>query len=590
MTIKKSIKNFAAAALLGATTLAANAQYATYMPQQGPMDVSYLALETINTADKAIQKPGYAISATAFNTTTASHGRIIRTNDKGTPLWAMRYNASGVKHRFNHIEKYFNGAAPVEFLIVGSVEHSATSTGLLIARVDDNGNVVRSVEFRSNTHNHLMGLKGIRNQNGDFAIVAIEADGFNATDDKNVVVLEVDINLNLLVDVSFSTLGVTNDYDTPSDIVESADPSVYYVVSTGNKSTSNGVTNSTSSAVASMIDMNTGNVAWSFNYSTRYGGHWDAGADGYFDGQDFWVLSNSSFWHHPTLVKLSGGAGTVLHEVQFQSPTLDIYGYEIKPTLNKPGQYTIASWRNIFSATGVKPHLMSYSPASYAIHWQWNYNTDENTQLSVSENPWLKITSLGQFSTCYSDIMGYAPDEKGYAILDTYNRGLLGKNNIWLWWDTNPTGGVDADCGYDSTDLDTTALIHYVNNNLKKEANNSLSLVATNFLHNTSYINDQIRCDGVNYKNGALSSTPENFMANGYNVYPNPARTSLTIEGSDVVSVSLTDVFGRTILTQKANGQTAIQLSVEGISSGLYVVNIATTNGDVKTHKIQIAK
>ena len=91
-----------------------------------------------------------------------------------------------------------------------------------------------------------------------------------------------------------------------------------------------------------------------------------------------------------------------------------------------------------------------------------------------------------------------------------------------------------------------------------------------------------------NIKITALKSVPayvlnnENFLANKFNLYPNPATNVVNITNSEnmlVNQVTVYDIAGKLISTQSFNEQTEIQLNVENLASGTYLLHLQTNEG-----------
>jgi hypothetical protein len=75
------------------------------------------------------------------------------------------------------------------------------------------------------------------------------------------------------------------------------------------------------------------------------------------------------------------------------------------------------------------------------------------------------------------------------------------------------------------------------------------------------------------------------------NVYPNPANEAATVafEAQGDYEVTLTDMTGRNIqnIKNNANGNVQEVLSLQGLTSGVYIVNI-TTNGQSATRSLVV--
>lgn len=79
---------------------------------------------------------------------------------------------------------------------------------------------------------------------------------------------------------------------------------------------------------------------------------------------------------------------------------------------------------------------------------------------------------------------------------------------------------------------------------------------------------------------GILSS--DKFVLENFNIYPNPATNVVNITNSDnmfVNQVQVYDLSGKLITTQNFNNETEIQLNVETLTSGAYLLHIQTNEG-----------
>lgn len=568
------------------TPIFLQAQYRVYPDQQ--VDHTYLTIEDIYEDEHSIQGAGYVISSTTFDSPSSlpMSGEIIRTGPTGNLLWTNQFTITSgpTDHRFNHIEKFFfNGQ--VEYLVVGSIVDGTATSTLLVAIVDDNGTVIASEEIVSASHDHLLGIKGIAVSDETFAITALEADGFTDADDKNIVILKLDRNLGLQNSMVISSPNNNEDYDTPTDIVEGENADQFFIIGTSNK---NGTT-SQPCAFAALVELPGNAVIWSHNYSTAIGAHWDVGADGYYDGEKLFVLGNSSIIHYFNLVELDAASGTVNNEIQYSDVTyggdFNHYGYELKPALGQDATLIISGWKSIYSGDAVQPFLLEVNPNDASIVWHWKYNGYNNNQLNLNENNWLYLQAGAQFPYYYNDMMTYRQDRRGYAMLTTFAEG---KESVFNWYGTNLTGDVNTECGYDTVDADSIIIPFYYNAPLAPVADN-IQTGINSYLKEVSKSYNDIHCEWEKNKTGVISGLEEK-LSSTYKVYPNPATNSLFVSGEDVKEVTVMDIFGRNIISQKANAQTQISIDVSGIRTGIYIVNITTTSGEVKPQKVEIIK
>ena len=98
-------------------------------------------------------------------------------------------------------------------------------------------------------------------------------------------------------------------------------------------------------------------------------------------------------------------------------------------------------------------------------------------------------------------------------------------------------------------------------------------------------------CDSIVTLHLTINTTGinENEIA-GINVYPNPAKDRINIEGTEIKSVSICDITGREIAEYKNNGENTMNISTEMLESGNYMVVIKTNDGKSTTQRIVITK
>jgi len=93
-----------------------------------------------------------------------------------------------------------------------------------------------------------------------------------------------------------------------------------------------------------------------------------------------------------------------------------------------------------------------------------------------------------------------------------------------------------------------------------------------------------------NIKITALNAVPPNIvnlstneqLATKFNLYPNPATSVVNITNSEnmqVQQVTIYDISGKQLNTQTFNNQTQIQLNVENLASGTYMLHVETNGG-----------
>ncbi len=79
---------------------------------------------------------------------------------------------------------------------------------------------------------------------------------------------------------------------------------------------------------------------------------------------------------------------------------------------------------------------------------------------------------------------------------------------------------------------------------------------------------------------GTLSN--DEFFSSKFNTYPNPANNTITISSSENIllsEVSITDINGRTVNSNKLNNLSEAQINVSELTSGIYFINLTSDAG-----------
>lgn len=90
--------------------------------------------------------------------------------------------------------------------------------------------------------------------------------------------------------------------------------------------------------------------------------------------------------------------------------------------------------------------------------------------------------------------------------------------------------------------------------------------------------------DPLNRLNGALATTP--FEKNIIKLAPNPTKDFISISGSKISTISVTDLTGKTIKSLSYFPSDKIEVDMTSLESGIYVIKISDTSGKVTTEKI----
>ena len=96
--------------------------------------------------------------------------------------------------------------------------------------------------------------------------------------------------------------------------------------------------------------------------------------------------------------------------------------------------------------------------------------------------------------------------------------------------------------------------------------------------------------NGIVYKIIDTSLSTDDFAANGLSLYPNPTSSTFTIEnknGFDLKQLQLHDLSGKLLLQQNLT-EANTQLNVELLQSGIYLVSVSDTSGNLFTTKLVV--
>ncbi len=80
-------------------------------------------------------------------------------------------------------------------------------------------------------------------------------------------------------------------------------------------------------------------------------------------------------------------------------------------------------------------------------------------------------------------------------------------------------------------------------------------------------------------------STTQFDLADNFNLYPNPAKTSFSLT-TTIKSVKILDVSGKQIIEFKGNFDKGHQFNIENLTNGLYIIKLENAKGQTKTTKL----
>ena len=91
----------------------------------------------------------------------------------------------------------------------------------------------------------------------------------------------------------------------------------------------------------------------------------------------------------------------------------------------------------------------------------------------------------------------------------------------------------------------------------------------------------------ISTKEGYVSV--EEMTNETYQVYPNPVKDVLTVEGENLEQVSVFNTMGQLLKTVKCNGN-VVNVNVSDLQNGMYIVNVIDNNGEVSSKKVSVLK
>ncbi len=169
----------------------------------------------------------------------------------------------------------------------------------------------------------------------------------------------------------------------------------------------------------------------------------------------------------------------------------------------------------------------------------------------------------------------------------------------FTWDGTEYTESGDYEKRYTVGPRDSIVTLHLtinnsVTNEINETAENSFSWNNQEYTTSGDYTQTFYAangCDSVVTLHLTINTTGinENEIAE-INVYPNPAKDRINIEGSEIKSVSICDIAGREIAEYKNNGESTMNISTEMLESGNYMLVIKKNDGSSTTQRVVIMK
>jgi hypothetical protein len=521
--------------------------------------------------------------------------KLIRTDANGTPYWKGYYSsADSAAHRFTHVEKFSSVwfGDQVHYLVVGSIDRGS-SGNLGVAIIDDQGGVVVSREFSPSRYPFLTGIKGIYSASEEeIVVIAVESDGFNDTNNRNIVVVSLDDGLNIKWQHQFSTSNTLQDHDIATDIIEIPGGN-YVMVGSCNKNYS-----SKSGLAALVAVINSGGVVCDKNYVSNNpsSGHSNNASSVVYNPNDnsIWVLGNSSLRHFFELTQFDLECQKI-KEFNFYENYENVYGYKIKVRNDDQdyNTYVIAGYEhgidtNKADFRKATPFLVEVDVQSEVINWANRYEISNAGSLYQNENDMLYKLAQGQFGAFYNTMMDYGLNDQGYTFLG--NDKLSGSQYALRHWEMDYFGQYvdgDRDCAIDE-------LPAIMDSGQRYDAS-SLYEVSEEISEEGDYLQDHTfdiaytYCTADQGKRMLAEDSEEPISKKALAIFPNPAQDKVYITGAaKAQQLVLYNLNGQVVWEEKLSGKDHFHVDLSKLSPGLYLIKITGSEAPLLVSKLLI--
>ncbi|MFA6058309.1 MAG: T9SS type A sorting domain-containing protein [Taibaiella sp.] len=210
---------------------------------------------------------------------------------------------------------------------------------------------------------------------------------------------------------------------------------------------------------------------------------------------------------------------------------------------------------------------------------------DKNVLLRFSNNPSLPLAS----SQCLCDSVIVAPAITNTIPLDlvlgALKCTLRACNQAMLTWNTYEETGTDLyfeiQAGTDGIAFHTIKVV-----TAKGIAGSSYEQIV-DMLSEKTYFRLVMHTNGRKVYSKVLTIESDCWKKGAVTVYPNPFTNTVYIKGARKGSeIVLMDITGRTLLTQKANGNDRDLLHIDHYASGTYMIMVTDESGITTTIKL----
>lgn len=231
-----------------------------------------------------------------------------------------------------------------------------------------------------------------------------------------------------------------------------------------------------------------------------------------------------------------------------------------------------------------------------------NYYVSGNTiWFGTSSGRLFKSTNFGiNWTVSQTPITDFGSTINGDCAFSSPTDGLLVSSTGTLYSTTNggttftpvvATGFFTGDICYvpgttgTFVSTGTTGSSYSTNNGLTWTAIDAIQHTKTEFLNTSIGFSGGFTTSptsGGIFKYTGTVLTTDSFVSNKFTTYPNPANDLVTITNSANVlfsEIAITDMNGRTVKNIKVQDLSEVQINVSDLMSGVYFMNITTTEG-----------
>ena len=297
------------------------------------------------------------------------------------------------------------------------------------------------------------------------------------------------------------------------------------------------------------------------------------------------TVVNSLFWGNS-----SAAGGTDVYENYASTAPIGVsYSYT---------QTAITGTGNIQSSTN--PFVNSSSPAGTDGIWGTADDGLSIVQTSAARNAGSNAqvpTGITTDLTGYARIAGSAVDMGAYEYHDAvlpltllgFTASADNKSALLNWQTANEinTAYFNIQRSIDGSSFTTVGNVNAIGS-----GNNTYSYTDDLSTLNPSVTVVYYRLQMVD-KDGSYTYSITVSISLGthtalFSFSPNPAKDMVRISSNDIREVRLTDNTGRVVLRQSCNGNSQVNISVAGLSHGLYMIQVIDSKQTVQTGKLVI--